>query len=151
MLRTLIVLTAVFVAPMLAQDELPDLPGKATTVKICTACHGPEMWATEHKSSADWDQIITLMTEKGLAISDDDYTTVLGYLSKAFAPLPLKLNINKASSGDIQKTLAITAKQADAIVAYRAKNGDFKDLDSVKKVDGVDASAIDASKDRIIF
>jgi competence protein ComEA len=151
MLRTLIVLTAVIVAPMFAQDDMPELPGKATTVKICTTCHGPEMFTTNHKNSNDWDQTITSMTEKGLAISDADYVTVLDYLSKAFGPLPTKVNINKASSPDIQKALDITSKQAEAIVAYRAKNGDFKDLDSLKKVEGLDAAAIDAKKDSIVF
>ena len=41
--------------------------------------------------------------------------------------------------------------QAEAIVAYRTKNGNFKDLDGVKKVDGVDGSAIDAKKASIDF
>jgi competence protein ComEA len=49
------------------------------------------------------------------------------------------------------RVLAITQKQADAIVAYRTKNGDFKDVDGIKKVDGVDAAAIDAKKDSIVF
>ena len=62
-----------------------------------------------------------------------------------------KLNINKASSCELQTTLAITADQAQAIIAYRAKNGDFKDLDGVKKVDGIDVAAITAKKDNITF
>lgn len=151
MLRTLLILTAVVVvAPMWAQD-IPDAPGKDTTIRICTACHGAEMWAGSHKSSNDWDQTITTMTEKGLSINDADYATVLDYLSKNLGTLPPKVNINKASSADLARVLGITAAQADAIVAYRTKNGDFKDLDGVKKVTGVDASAIDAKKDSIVF
>jgi len=150
MLRNLMILTAIIVAPMWAQD-LPDGAGKDTTVRICTGCHGAEMFAGSHKSSNDWDQTITTMTEKGLSINDADYATVLDYLSKSLGPTPPKVNIKKASSADLARVLAITAAQADAIIAYRTKNGDFKDLDGVKKVAGIDATAIDAKKDNIVF
>ena len=151
MLRTLLILTAIFVAPIWAQDDMPDGPGKAVTVRICTGCHGAEMFSGSRKSSDDWDRTITTMTEKGLAISDADYATVLDYLSKSLGPMPPKVNVNKATAAELEKALGITTKQAEAIVAYRAKNGDFKDLDSVKKVGGVDAAAIDARKDSIVF
>jgi competence protein ComEA len=151
MLRTLTILTAILVvAPMWAQD-VPDAPGKDTTVRICTACHGAEMWAGSHKSSNDWDQTITTMTEKGLSINDADYATVLDYLTTNLGTQPPKVNINKAASADLARVLGITAAQADAIVAYRTKNGDFKDLDGVKKVAGLDAAAIDAKKTSIVF
>ncbi len=151
MLRTLLILTAVFVAPIWAQDDLPEAAGKGTTVRVCTQCHGAEMFSGAHKTADDWDRTITTMTEKGLAISDADYATVLDYLSKSLGPMPPKVNVNKASSADLARVLGVTAKQADAIIAYRTKNGDFKDLDGVKKVEGVDAAAIDAKKDRIVF
>ena len=136
---------------MWAQEDLPDLPGKATTVRICTNCHGVEMFAGNHKSSNDWDQTITTMTEKGLAINDADYATVLDYLTKAFGPVPQKVNVNKATSAEIQKALALSKKDADAIVDYRGKNGDFKDLDGLKKVDGLDAAVLDMKKAYILF
>jgi competence protein ComEA len=150
MLRTLLFMTALIAAPIFAQD-LPDAPGKETTVRVCTACHGAEMWAGSNKSANDWDQTITTMTEKGLSINDADYATVLDYLSKNLGPVAPKVNINKASSADLVKVLGIKPEQADAIVAYRTKNGDFKDLDSVKKVAGLDASAVDAKKTSIVF
>ena len=149
MLRTLLLLTAIVVAPLFAQD-IPDAPGKDTTVRICTGCHGAEMWAGSAKSSSDWDSTITTMTEKGLSINDADYATVLDYLSKNLGQAP-KVNINKASAADLAKVLGIKPEQADAIVAYRTKNGDFKDLDGVKKVAGLDASSIDAKKTSIVF
>lgn len=40
------------------------------------------MWASERRSQLDWDRTIASMTEKGLSISDSDYTTVLDYLAK---------------------------------------------------------------------
>jgi competence protein ComEA len=152
MSRTLAVLIAVSSASLFAQQGLPDGPGKATTVRVCTGCHGAEMFSGARKSKPEWDHTITSMTsEKGIDISDADYATVLKYLSTNLGPAGAKVNINKASSADLQKALEITAAQADAIVQYREKNGSFKDLDAVKKVDGVDAAALDAKKDRIEF
>jgi len=151
MIKTLILLTAIAAVPMWAQDDIPDAPGKATTVRICTSCHGAEMWSSSHKSADDWDRTITTMTEKGLSISDADYGVVLDYLSKNLGTAPAKLNVNKATSDQLAKTLGIDPKQADAIVAYRTKNGDFKDLDSLKKVEGLDASKVDAKKDALAF
>ncbi len=89
---------------MWAQD-VPGRPGKDTTVRICTGCHGAEMWAGAHKSSNDWDSTITTMTEKGLSINDADYATVLDYLSKNLGTMPPRVNINKASSADIARVL----------------------------------------------
>jgi len=91
--RILMILTAVIVAPAWAQD-LPDGAGKDTTVRICTGCHGVEMFAGSHKSPNDWDQTITTMTEKGLSINDADYATILDYLSKSLGTTPPKVTIS---------------------------------------------------------
>lgn len=151
MLRTLILLTAIFVAPIWAQDDLPEAPGKAVTARTCSGCHGVEMFSTSRKSGDDWDRTITAMTEKGLSVTDADYTAILDYLTKNLGVTPPKVNINKAAAADLQKALGVSAKQADAIIAYRTKNGDFKDLDGLKKVEGLDAAAVDAKKGSIVF
>ncbi len=151
MLRILIILTAIFIAPVWAQDDMPEGPGKGTTVRICTGCHGAEMWSGARKSGDDWDRTITTMTEKGLAIGDADYATVLDYLSSCLGPATAKVNVNKAAACELSRVLGVTSQQADAIVDYRTKNGNFKDLAALKKVDGLDAAAIDAKKDVIAF
>ena len=151
MLRTLTILTAFLVAPVWAQSDLPDAPGKPATERICTGCHGAEMFSGYHKSADDWDRTITTMTEKGLSISDADYSAVLDYLAKNLGPLPPRVNVNKATSAELEKALGVTTKQAEDIVAYRTKNGNFKDLDALKKVEGLDAAALDAKKDNLAF
>jgi len=45
----------------------------------------------------------------------------------------------------------VPAGIAEAIVAYRQANGDFKTLDDLKKVPGLDAVKVDAQKTRITF
>jgi competence protein ComEA len=150
--RTLALLISLSAASVFAQQGLPDGPGKATTVRVCTGCHGAEMFSGARKSKPDWDQTVTAMTtEKGIEINDADYAAVLKYLSTNLGLASARVNINKATAGALEKALEITAAQAEAIIQYREKNGSFKDLDAVKKVDGIDAAVLDAKKDRIEF
>lgn len=150
MLKTLIFLTAIFALPVWAQGDLPEADGKAVTVRICTGCHGAEMFSSARKSSNEWDGTITTTTEKGLAISDADYATVLDYLSKNLASPP-RVNYQQGRGPQIERVLGVTAKQAVAIAPTARMNGDFKDLDALKKVTGLDAAVIDAKKSLIDF
>jgi competence protein ComEA len=135
-----------------AQDDMPEAPGKAITLRYCTGCHGADQFSSSRKSGNDWDQTMATMTEKGLTFtSDADYATVLDYLSSCLGPVSKKVNINKAAACELTRMLEISNEQASAIVAYREKNGSFKDLDGVKKVEGLDPASLDAKKDAITF
>lgn len=148
----LALLMSISAAHVYGQPGLPDGPGKATTVRVCTGCHGAEMFSGARKSKPEWDHVVANMTtERGVDISDADYSTVLKYLSANLGLSSTKVNINKATAPALEKALEITAAQAEAIVQYREKNGSFRDLDAVKRVDGIDAAALDAKKDRIEF
>jgi competence protein ComEA len=37
------------------------------------------------------------------------------------------------------------------VLAYRAKNGNFKSIDDLKKVPGIDPAYIESKKDRLAF
>jgi competence protein ComEA len=150
--RTLALLISISAASAFAQQGLPEGPGKATTVRVCTGCHGAEMFSGSRKTKPEWDHTVNAMTtEKGIEISDADYATVLKYLSANLGLASTKVNINKATAAALEKALEITPAQSEAIVQYREKNGAFKDLDAVKKVAGIDAATLDAKKDRIEF
>lgn len=83
MLRSALFLPLIpLLAASLSAQDIPDGVGKDVTLRICTGCHGAEMWASERRGQLDWDRTIATMTEKGLSISDADYATVLDYLSK---------------------------------------------------------------------
>ena len=47
--------------------------------------------------------------------------------------------------------MSLLRSQAALIIQYRAKNGDFKSIDDLKKVPGVDVAKIEAKKDRLVF
>lgn len=91
MLRTLTISTvflAAFLAtPARAQKDLPEGPGKPATVRVCTPCHGAEMFTATRLGKAEWDaKIANMTTERGTAITDADFATVLKYLSTYLAP-----------------------------------------------------------------
>jgi competence protein ComEA len=69
------------------------------------------------------------------------------YLAKFFR----KININTASAKDPERALGIEGKLAQAIVDYREKNGNFKDLEQLKKIPGVDGEGVQQKRELIAF
>jgi competence protein ComEA len=133
------------------QDPLPDGPGKETVLQACTVCHDESRFAAKRLSPDGWNELMISMQANGLQISDDDYNTVLNYLSTYLtAPSP-KINVNKANADDLKKALDLTDKEAAAIVKYRTDHGDFKDWHDVASVDGVDPKKIEAKRDSLTF
>jgi competence protein ComEA len=57
--------------------------------------------------------------------------------------------VNKATAEEIASFLDLSAKEAEAIVVFRDKNGVYKDWRELKKVDGLDPARVDAKKDHI--
>ena len=45
----------------------------------------------------------------------------------------------------------MSAKESEAIVQYREAKGNFKTIDDLKKVPGLDAVKIESKKDRLDF
>jgi len=48
-----------------------------------------------------------------------------------------KINLNQASVEELIKTLGITPKLAEKIVAYRNTKGTFKDIAELKEIKGI--------------
>ena len=128
---------------------LPDGRAKAIVQAACSECHGLDQVVSNPMSSEKWRATVNKMVKKGASVSPDQIDMVVEYLSVYFAPD--RINVNTASSQDLQTVLQLTAAEADAVVAYRKANGDFKDLVALGKVSGVDAKKIEAKKDLIAF
>jgi competence protein ComEA len=145
----------VFVSGLaLAQkSQLPDAPGKDVLQRVCGACHAPEMVVGKGNTRDGWTQVVGEMISRGAQGSDEDFGTVVDYLTTNFPPKSdvAKVNVNQADAPLLQSGLQLTAKDATALVAYRKQNGDFKTLDDLKKVPGIDAAKLDSEKDKIGF
>lgn len=136
----------------LVKADLPAGPGRAATVRVCGKCHAPERAASLHQSHNDWEDTILKMVKLGAQGSDEEFDAILGYLSNNFGPeIPGPININKASAVDLQTALLLRRSQANALIDYRTRNGDFKSLADLRNVSGLDLKKIEAKKARIVF
>ena len=153
--RTFFLLPFCATIALAQQKQLPDGPGKEAVQRVCSQCHGAEIVMGKGLTRDGWTQVITDMIQRGAQGTEDDFAQILEYLAKNFPPgsetAAKKVNVNKAPAEDIKTGLDLSSKDAGAIVAYRQQNGDFKSLDDLKKVPGLDASKIDAVKDRVTF
>jgi competence protein ComEA len=133
--------------------KLPDAPGKEITQKVCGACHGAELVIGRQESREAWGAIVEDMIQRGATGSDDDFYNVVDYLATNFSKTSpvVKINVNQATAKDLENGLRIPAKQAAAIVHQREEKGDFKSLEDLEKVPGVEVARIEANKKRLAF
>lgn len=133
--------------------KLPDAPGKAVTEKVCGACHGAEILIGRQETRESWAATVNDMIQRGATGSDDEFFQVVDYLAANFSKTSpvTRINVNKATAEDLQKALRISEKQAAAIVQQRTGKGDFKSIEDLKAVPGLDAARIEASKNRLSF
>jgi competence protein ComEA len=146
----LIVLAAVCAVAVRA--DIPAGPGKDATIKYCANCHSAEQAVSLRQGQEEWAATIDKMVGMGAKIPDASYDPILTYLTKHFgadAPLPIK--VNKASAVDLESLLLLKRSEAAAILQYRADHGDFKTIDDLRKVPGVDFKKIEAKKDLLVF
>ena len=133
-------------------QQLPEGPGAAEMQKICSQCHELARSISPRLDKDGWNQTMTKMTAFGMKASEKDYALVLEYLAKNYPAEDVpKVNVNKASAIELESGLSLRRSQAAQVLAYRAKNGEFKSLEDLKKVPLIDAAKIEAKKDRITF
>ena len=144
-------LTPFLALSLLQAQDLPEGKGKKLVEDTCGGCHGVDAVMSQKASREGWESIVGDMVSRGASGSDADIKTIIDYLAANFGTGPAKVNVNKAASKDIETALGLTTKEADAIVKYRADNGDFKDWEALTKVKDVDAKKLEAKKDRISF
>jgi len=131
-----------------ADDVLPNGPGKELVVKRCGACHSPQIVAGEDETRDQWNDTLNQMMGMGAPLTEDEFNQILDYLATNFPP---KVRINRASAERIADGLDLTDKQAQAIVQYRQQHGNFKSIEDLLRVPGLDAKVMTDKKKFIAF
>ena len=146
---TLAALTGVFaVGGAWAQE----MPGKAAAARVCIQCHEYERSIAPRQNRAGWQATMDKMIALGAKGTQKEFDDILEYLAETYPGVEMsKLKVNEARAVEFESGLSLPRSQAAAIVAYRAKNGDFKSIEDLKKVPGVDVAKIEARKDRLQF
>jgi competence ComEA-like helix-hairpin-helix protein len=113
----------------------------------CNRCHDAARITALRRTKTEWEEVINKMIERGATGSEEDFMTVFGYLRRHYG----KVYINSANGDEITTTLGLSAKDADAVIAYRKANGNFADFDAVKKVPDIDVKTLEGHKDAVAF
>lgn len=133
-------------------QQYPDGVGRAEMERVCKGCHEVARSVSKRQDRDGWGSTMAKMQALGMKGSDRDFSLILDYLAANFpAEESPRVNVNKASAIELESGLGLRRSQAASVIAYRAKNGDFKSLDDLKKVPLIDAARIGEKKDRIEF
>ena len=149
----LFLVLAAWVAPFSFGQDLPAGTGRETLKKVCTQCHDIESVPRLRYSRADWTSLVYSMKDMGADATTAELDEIINYLTLNFGKDAgaKKVNVNTAAAAELTSALGITDKESDLIVQYRTKNGNFKEIADLLKVDGVDGAKIQAAKDKIAF
>ncbi len=148
----LFLLLLALTTPLSFAADLPDGPGKAATIRICSKCHAIEKAVSLRQDDDGWTETIAKMVKMGAQGSDDEFNAVLEYLTKNFGPeVAPPININKADSVDLESSLVLTRTEAAALIRYRTDKGPFKSIDDLRNIPGLDFKKIETQKSRITF
>jgi competence protein ComEA len=102
----------------------------------------------KHLTKAEWQDKVLEMLQEDTDVTQSEKDRIVEYLAKNFFK---KVDVNHAPSKDLAAALEISAKDADAIVRYREERGNFKTLDDLRKVPGLDMAKIEAKKERLEY
>lgn len=84
MKRTLLAAAVSLATAASAQVKLPEGPGKEVVEKSCTQCHDLSRIQRSGFSEAGWRNHVAMMKNVGAQVPQDQYETLIAYLSKNF-------------------------------------------------------------------
>lgn len=133
--------------------ELPDGAGKDILLRACTGCHKAEEFLSYRHTKEEYQAIVQRMGQRGARASSEELDIIADYLAENFLKVedPNKINVNKATAKEIETGLNLTAKEAEAIVGYRERHGEYHAWGDLLVIYGVDGKKIEAAKERMSF
>jgi len=63
---------------------LPDGPGKAVLLNICTQCHTLDRVKVRSGDRQSWEDLLNHMLNEGAPLNNEDYAVLLNYLARNF-------------------------------------------------------------------
>jgi competence protein ComEA len=133
--------------PARQAGELPAGEGRELVISICGDCHGPEKVTEMRRSRAEWRDMVQDMASRNGVATEDDITVIVQYIVMHFG----RVNVNRGSEADLVEIVGLTPGEAAAIVEFRKPHGDYRALEDLRKVPGLDFGRIQERKDRIGF
>jgi competence ComEA-like helix-hairpin-helix protein len=133
--------------------DLPEGKGKELILRACVGCHKAEEIAVYRFTKEEYETIVYRMGDRGAQASKAELDIIAAYLFQNFPKIEdaTRINVNKATAQQIAEGLALTHEEAEAVVKYRDRHGDFHTWGDLLIIYGVDGKKIAAAKDKISF
>jgi competence protein ComEA len=134
-------------------DDLPDGKGKDLILRACVGCHKAGEIAVYRFTKDEYHTIVYRMGDRGAQATRAELDVIADYLFENFPKIEdaTKINVNKATAREIAAGLALTNEEAEAVVKYRERHGDYRAWGDLLIIYGVDGKKIAAAKDKISF
>jgi competence protein ComEA len=65
---------------------LPEGDGKDLVQKVCASCHSVGLITTHHQGRNEWTTTVQRMAEHGASATDEQFNTIVNYLTNNFGP-----------------------------------------------------------------
>lgn len=82
--RFVTILLAFLPAASVHAQDLPDGAGKDLVVKVCTPCHDSARISSRKQTKEEWNGTVDKMAARGAKASDEEFETIVSYLTKYF-------------------------------------------------------------------
>jgi competence protein ComEA len=130
---------------------MPEGPARDLTVRVCAQCHEPWRAASIRLTREGWEAEVVKMIGLGARATDEEIAQIIDYLAENYkGEAPKPINMNTATSVELESVAGLLRKESAAWIAYRTKSGPCKTLDDFKKVPGVPFKKIDERRDRLV-
>jgi len=128
------------------EEELATV-GEEIVLRVCeTACHKMENH-DRRRPAYEWNGVIQTMIERGAMASVKDVAIIRQYMKRYYGVLA----VNTAPAEEFSAVLGLSARDAQAVIAYRTANGKFLDAEALARVPGIDKAKIEEQPDALIF
>jgi mono/diheme cytochrome c family protein len=132
-------------------ETMPAGLSRELTVRVCAQCHEPQRAAALRLTRDGWEGVVAKMIGLGAKATDDEFAKITDYLAENFkGEAPRPINMNTASSIELESVAGLLRKEAAAWIAHRNTHPPCKSLDDLKKVVGVPFKKIDERRDRLV-
>lgn len=134
-------------------EDLPEGKGKEIILRACVGCHKAEELTLYRFTKDEYQTIVYRMGDRGAQATREELDVIAAYMFEHFPKVEdaTKINVNKASAKEIAAGLNLTSDEAEAVVRYRERHGDFHAWGDLLIIYGVDGKKIAAAKDKISF
>jgi competence ComEA-like helix-hairpin-helix protein len=150
----LLILLAAATLAFAADDEdakrLPSGPGRDTVAQSCLNCHTSAYFRRLRIDKDAWSEKVGDMMDRGAKITDAQAAIIVDYLAQTFGP-GARMNVNTAPYEELKAILSLTNPETQALIAARKEKGEFKSIEDLLAVNGIDRKKIEAKKDLITF